>query len=100
MKKLLDIINDNNKPLAYRVDFFYDFINEKVEDGWDRNRIFLMVEALLNHHNLEENIADAIYEFKTSLIGDAAPASIFRFKGDPENDNDLANYVRSFTWRY
>ncbi|MDR3058474.1 MAG: hypothetical protein ACK5KL_03285 [Dysgonomonas sp.] len=85
--------------ISNRIDSFYEFIEEKIKGGWKRNDVYLFVEEILNDCDLELEIADAIYEFKTSLIGDAAPASIFRFEGDPEDNEDLAKYVRSYVWK-
>lgn len=99
MKDLIICLSDKSKPLVNRVDFFNIYIDRKVEEGWSRNKIYILVMDLLNNYDLEEGITDQIYEFLTILIGDTAPASIFRLKGDPENDNDLANYVRSYIWR-
>lgn len=101
MKNLLDYLNTDNKSLSDKIDFFYKEIEEKMKNGSDRYDIYLFVENILNNHycDLPEDVTDAIYEFKTALVGDAAPASIMRFSGDPEDDNTLAKYVRSNIWK-
>ena len=91
-----------NKDLSIedRIDSFYDEIDFLVKKGANRNTINNWVDNILNEYysELPEALSDAIYEFKTSIIGDAAPSSIYRFKGDPENDDELARYVRSNKW--
>ena len=94
-----EIFFDEQIPINERISFFYEKINDFVEQGYGRNDIYKFVNMVLNNNlGLPEELTDAVYEFKTKLIGDAAPSSMFRFEGEPIDDDELAQYVRSYVW--
>lgn len=77
LEYMRNTLKKSDISISNRIDSFYEFIEEKIKGGWKRNDVYLVIEE----------ITDAIYEFKTSLIG------------DPEDDEDLARYVRSNIWK-
>ncbi|WP_294562611.1 hypothetical protein, partial [uncultured Bacteroides sp.] len=79
MESLIISLQDKNKSLIQRIELLYNFIDQKVDEGWNRKQMYSLCIDLLNNYDMEEGVTNPIYEFLTILIGDCAPSSIFRF---------------------
>ena len=100
MESLIISLQDKDQTLIQRIELLYTFIDQKVDEGWNRKQMYSLCIDLLNNYDMEEGVINPIYEYLTILIGDCAPSSIVRFKDEPEKEEDLTDYVRSFIWIY
>ena len=86
-----------------------DFLGRLVsERGWNRKGIYELTGNVLtrayndpaaaDHIALPPEVIDQLDNYETGLNGDCAAQSIRRFAGEPEDLEELANYVRSGRW--
>jgi hypothetical protein len=69
------------------------------DNGWQRRHVYFLLHDLLNHHaQLFPNFDQLLLDAETAIIGDCAAAAITSFPGEPEEEEELAAYVRGFDW--
>jgi hypothetical protein len=76
------------------------FMYNLSRNGWTRFHIYTLIsDTIENTSKLNEDIITDLIEYETALIGFCAPECIIRLANDPNDINDLNNYVGSGIWK-
>ncbi|QHT70705.1 hypothetical protein GXP67_30680 [Rhodocytophaga rosea] len=87
---------ESNSIFGWLKSFMYHLSS----NGWTRFHIYtLILDTIENTSKLDEDIITDLIEYETALTGFCAPECTIRLANDPDDINDLNNYVGSGIWK-
>ena len=86
-----------NSELAQRVSSFF---SELIDGGANRELIYRIAFGLTEQFadEMDSELYDLVRDYETTVSGRCAPSSIVKNPCDPDDQNELAEYVRSGKW--